>query len=101
MDPCDVAAADRVGDVVERIAGHAPAMLGARLLQGFDDDVGNEFGQLQLPVGWGWRRAARPRGRCAAGIGAVTLAASRRRFCVLVHAARQLLCDRLWLITRN
>ena len=41
MDPFDTAAADRIGDVVQRIARHAPAMLDARRLQGLDDDFGD------------------------------------------------------------
>ncbi len=43
MHPCDVAAANGIGDEVERVARHPPTMLHARRLKGLDDHVGDSL----------------------------------------------------------
>jgi len=49
MHPFDFAATDRVGDEIERVARHAPAVLHARRLQSFHDNVGNPLGHFGSP----------------------------------------------------
>ena len=63
MDPCDAAAPDRVGDVVQRVARHAPAMLDAGSLQGFDDDFGNGLAHGGAP--WSGNAHCATLGACA------------------------------------
>lgn len=51
MHPLDLAAADRVGDVVQRVPDDAVAAFDAGLLQGFDDEVGDfAVGHGVLPL---------------------------------------------------